>query len=76
VTTDFVLMAPGGTPDDIVDLLQREVHQAIDTPEFRDRFAKQDIWIVGSTAAQTAARIAAGNQVWSNVIKQAGMKAE
>jgi tripartite-type tricarboxylate transporter receptor subunit TctC len=76
VTTDFVLMAPGGTPDDIVDLLQREVHQAIDTPEFRDRFAKQDIWIVGSTTAQTAARIAAGNQVWSNVIKQVGMKAE
>ena len=76
VTTDFVLMAPGGSPDDIVNLLQREVRRAIDTPEFRDRFSKQDIWIVGSTTAETAARIAAGNRVWSNVIKQTGMKAE
>lgn len=76
VTTDFVLMAPGGTPDDIVKLLQGEIHRAIDTPEFRDRFSKQDIWIVGSTPAETVARIAAANQVWSNVIKQTGMKAE
>ena len=76
VTTDFVLMAPGGSPDDIVNLLQREVHRAIDTPEFRDRFSKQDIWIVGSTTAETAARIAAGNQVWSNVIRQTGMNAQ
>lgn len=28
-------MAPGGTPDEIVNLLQRDVHQAIDTPELR-----------------------------------------
>lgn len=76
VTTDFVLMAPGGTSDDIVKLLQGEVHRAIDTPEFRDRFSKQDIWIVGSTPAETTARIAAGNQIWSNIIEQAGMKAE
>ena len=47
LTTDFVLLAPGGTPDEIVALLEREVRQAIDTPEFRDRFSKQDIWIVG-----------------------------
>jgi len=75
VTTDFVLMAPGGTPDDIVKLLQGEVHRGIDTPEFRDRFSKQDIWIVGSTPAETVARIAAGNRIWSDVIKQTGMKA-
>ncbi len=74
--TDFVLMAPGGTPDDIVDLLQREVRQAIDTPEFRDRFSQQDIWIVASTPAETAARIKAGDELWANVVKQTGMKAE
>ena len=29
LTTDFILLAPGGTPDKIVDLLQREVRKAI-----------------------------------------------
>ena len=60
LTTDFVLLAPGGTPDEIVALLEREVRQAIDTPEFRDRFGKQDIWIVASTSAEAASRIKAG----------------
>jgi tripartite-type tricarboxylate transporter receptor subunit TctC len=76
LTTDFVLMAPGGTPDDIIDLLQREIRQAVDTPEIKDRFSQQDIWIVASTPAETAARIKAGNELWANVVKQTGMKAE
>ena len=54
LTTDFVLLAPGGTPDEIVTRLEREVRQAIDTQEFRDRFSKQDIWIVASTPAEAA----------------------
>ena len=55
-------MAPGGTPDDIVNLLQGEIHRAINTPEIKDRFGKEDIWIVGSTPAETAARITAANE--------------
>src|SRR6185503_1874896 len=33
LTTDFVLAAPGGTPDDIVTTLEREVRQVIDPKE-------------------------------------------
>jgi tripartite-type tricarboxylate transporter receptor subunit TctC len=76
LTTDFILMAPGGTPDEIVALLEREVRQAIDTPEFRDRFSKQDIWIVASTSAQAAARIKAGFALWADVVQRTGMKGE
>ena len=76
LTTDFVLLAPGGTPDGIVALLEREVRQAIDTPEFRDRFAKQDIWIVASTSAEAASRIKAGFDLWGNVVARTGMKGE
>jgi len=76
LTTDFVLLAPGGTPDEIVALLEREVRQAIDTPEFRDRFSKQDIWIVASTSAEAAARIKAGYALWGDVVARTGMKGE
>ena len=76
LTTDFILVAPGGTPDEIVAMLEREVRQAIDPKEFRDRFSKQDIWIVASTPAETTARIKAGFAVWADVVKRTGMKGE
>ena len=76
LTTDFVLLAPGGTPDEIVALLEREVRQATDTPEFRDRFAKQDIWIVASTSAEAASRIKAGFDLWGDVVARTGMKSD
>jgi tripartite-type tricarboxylate transporter receptor subunit TctC len=76
LTTDFVLLAPGETPDDIVSLLQREVRQAVTAPEFVDRFRQQDIWIVASTPAETAARIKAGYELWGDVVKRTGMKVD
>jgi tripartite-type tricarboxylate transporter receptor subunit TctC len=76
LTTDFVLMAPGGTPDDIIDLLQREIRQAVDTPDFKNRFSQQDIWIVASTPAETADRVKAGYDLWGKVVKQTSMKGD
>jgi tripartite-type tricarboxylate transporter receptor subunit TctC len=76
LTTDFVLLAPGGTPDDIVALLEHEVRQAITTPEFAERFNKQDIWVVASTPAETAARIKTGRELWADVVVRTGMKGE
>ena len=70
------MLAPGGTPDAIVSLLQREVRQAVDVPELRDSFRKQDIWVVGSTPAEAAARIKAGFELWADVVKRTGMKSE
>jgi tripartite-type tricarboxylate transporter receptor subunit TctC len=76
LTTDFILLAPGGTPDEIVALLEREVRQAIGTTEFKDRFSKQDIWIVASTSAEAVARIRAGFELWGGVVVRTGMKGE
>ena len=76
LTTDFILLAPGGTPDEIVTMLEREVRQVIDPQEFRDRFSKQDIWIVASTPAEAAARIKTGYGVWADIVKRTGMKGE
>jgi len=76
LTTDFILAAPGGTPDEIVAMLEREVRQVIEPQEFRDRFSKQDIWIVASTPAEAAARIKTGFAVWADVVKRTGMKGE
>jgi len=76
LTTDFILMAPGGTADEIVTLLEREVRQAISTMEFKERFSKQDIWIVASTPQETASRIKAGFDLWADVVVRTGMKGD
>jgi tripartite-type tricarboxylate transporter receptor subunit TctC len=73
VTTDFILMAPGGTPDNIVSLLQREIKHVLQSKELQNSFRKQDIWVVGSTSEEAAASIKAGYDLWANVIKRAGM---
>lgn len=74
LTTDFIMMAPGGTPDEIVSLLQRDIHQALQAKEMQESFRKQDIWVVGSTPAEAAARIKAGYELWADVVKRTGMK--
>ena len=76
LTTDFILLAPGETSDEIISLLQREVRQAVSTPEFMERFREQDIWIVAATPAETATRIETGYELWADVVKRTGMKVD
>jgi tripartite-type tricarboxylate transporter receptor subunit TctC len=76
LTTDFILLAPGGTPDSIVSLLEREVRQALSSQEIKDSFSKQDLWIVASTPAEASARIKAGFDLWADVVKRTGMTVE
>jgi tripartite-type tricarboxylate transporter receptor subunit TctC len=75
LSTDFVLLAPGGTPDEIVALLARETRQVLADEDLRSSFRKRDLWVVGSTPAETAARIKAGLELWRDVVKRTGMKA-
>jgi tripartite-type tricarboxylate transporter receptor subunit TctC len=74
LTTDFIMLAPGGTSDEIVSSLQREVRQALQTPEMQESFRRQDIWTVGSTSAEAASRIKAGYELWADVVKRTGMR--
>jgi tripartite-type tricarboxylate transporter receptor subunit TctC len=76
LATDFLLMAPAGTPDDIVSLLARAVREALNSSEVIASFRQQDLRIVGSTPAEAAARINFDTELWADVVKRTGMKAE
>jgi tripartite-type tricarboxylate transporter receptor subunit TctC len=76
LTTDFVLLAPGGTPEEIVTQIEREARQVLGDQELRDSLRRQDIWVVGSTPAEAAARIKAGCELWADVVKRTGMKVD
>ena len=74
--THFLLMGPSGLPDARATLLENEARKILKSPEFRERFAPQDITFVASTGPETAALIKSEYDLWAGVAKAANMQAE
>lgn len=70
------LVAPAGTPPEIVTRLNREVAAILQTPEVRSSFASQGAVPVGNTAAEFEADIKAEVALWAKVIRDAGIKGD
>ena len=68
------LIAPAGTPEPILGKIQREVAEAINTPELKAKFATQLMEPVGNTPAQFKAQIEDDLARWTPVIQSAGIK--
>ena len=70
----FGLLAPAGTPKDVVDKLYAETAKALAMPEVRKRFDELGLEPVGNTPAEFAALIKKEIPEWGKVIKDAGIK--
>ena len=70
----FGLVAPAGTPKDIVDKLYAETAKTLATPEVRKKFDELGIEPVGNTPAEFAAIIRKEIPEWAKVVKDAGIK--
>ncbi|MEK8051839.1 tripartite tricarboxylate transporter substrate binding protein [Ideonella sp. DXS22W] len=72
----FGLLAPAGTPADIVNRLQQETAKALATPAMQERLKSQGAVPSGITSAQFAALIAAETAKWAKVVKVSGAKVD
>ncbi|MBR1236342.1 tripartite tricarboxylate transporter substrate binding protein [Bradyrhizobium sp. AUGA SZCCT0182] len=70
----FGLLAPSGTPRDIIDKLYSETVKALALPEVRKKFDELGLEPVGNTPAEFAAVITKETPEWAKVIKDAGIK--
>ncbi|MBI4191611.1 MAG: tripartite tricarboxylate transporter substrate binding protein [Betaproteobacteria bacterium] len=70
------LLAPSGTPREIVTKLRGEVVKALENPDARNVLAAQDYGVVGSTPEEFVDFIKKDMARWAVVIKNAGIKAE
>ena len=78
VSVDWWLgvLAPAGTPKDIVRKLSTEIMALNQQPEFKARLAQQGIDVVGSSPEQFAAVLREEVPRWKEVVRNAGIKAE
>ena len=72
----FGLLAPAGTPPDIVNRLQQETAKALATPALKDRLVSQGAIPSGNTPAQFTQFIAAEAKKWAQVVKASGAKVD
>ncbi|WP_432258325.1 Bug family tripartite tricarboxylate transporter substrate binding protein [Cupriavidus sp. TMH.W2] len=72
----FGMLAPAGTPPDIVHRIQQEVARALGAPAVRERLQAQGAEPVGNTPEQFAAFIRAETAKWARVVKDSGAKVD
>jgi tripartite-type tricarboxylate transporter receptor subunit TctC len=70
------LLAPAGTPQEIIARLSKEATAILRSQDMRERFAKEDYELIASTPEGFAAYIRTKLAKWAKVVKAAGIKAE
>ena len=72
----FGLLAPAGTPADIVSRVQAETAKALATPALKERLLSQGAIPSGNTPAEFAKFIDAETRKWAPVVKASGAKVD
>lgn len=74
--TYYVLAAPAGVPDPAAALVEREVLQALASPEVQEKFRALDIVMVLTPGTEAKTRIKSDLQKWAKVVEAAGMRVD
>ena len=69
----YGMIAPGGTPENIVNLLNAITNQAMDDPQVKQKLADQGLTVAGDRPKHFRDYIAAEAQKWARVIKDSGL---
>jgi tripartite-type tricarboxylate transporter receptor subunit TctC len=75
-TSWFMLLAPAGTPRDIVMKINQAVTETMTSPELAERFAKEGTEIVTGSPEQARTFLNAELTQWSRIIKERGIKSD
>jgi tripartite-type tricarboxylate transporter receptor subunit TctC len=72
----FGLMAPGGTPRDVVFKLNAEVQKILTSADIKEKLLAQGGLVQGGTPEQMAAQIRSDVAKWGKVVRTANVKIE
>ena len=69
----YGMIAPAGTPANIVNLLNRVTNEAMSDPQLAQKLADQGLTVAGDTPEHFRDYIGAESRKWAKVIKDAGI---
>ncbi len=72
----FGLLAPTGTPADVIGRVQQETAKALNSPEIKEKLLAQGAIPSGNTPAQFAALIDSEIKKWAAVVKASGARVD
>ena len=72
----FGLLAPAGTPPEIVNRIQQEVAKSLASPAMKERLVAQGAIPGGNMPAEFAKHIDAEHKKWAQVVKASGAKVD
>jgi tripartite-type tricarboxylate transporter receptor subunit TctC len=70
----YGILAPAGTPPDIVRKLNSEINRLLNMPDVRERLTTLGAEPTGGTPEQFAATIKADTARWAKVVKEAAIR--
>ncbi|WP_313462579.1 tripartite tricarboxylate transporter substrate binding protein [Achromobacter sp.] len=73
--TWFVVSAPAGTPQAVIDTLNAKLAEALQSQALKDRMQKEGFEPLISTPAKTDDMVAAEMTRWAGIVKDAGIQA-
>ncbi len=72
----FVVFAPAGTPAAAIDVLNRQLVAAVQSPEAKTKLQEAGFSVVGSSRADTEKMLKAEAARWAAVVKATGFKGD
>ncbi len=75
-TSWFGLLAPAGTPPDVVNRIQQEVAKSLGTAAIKEKMLAQGAIPSGNTPAEFTRHIDAEHRKWAQVVKASGAKVD
>ncbi len=70
----FGIVAPAGTPREIVDKIYRDTKRALDTTELKARFYAQGLTPVGNSPTEFGKAMQAESAMWARVVRERGIE--
>jgi tripartite-type tricarboxylate transporter receptor subunit TctC len=70
------MLAPARTPPAIVDKLNAEMVKIFRRPDVQARLSEMGAELAGSSPKELAAQIASDVKTWTQVVKEAGVRAD
>ena len=72
----YGMLAPAGTPPDVLNLLNAQIAKIMHAPDMKGRMTAEGLVAVGSTREQFATHIQTELTKWAKVIKDSGAKVD